>query len=138
MAYKLVGKQGDFTLRESDFPQLLRLGIFYGWEPEGTGAPDHIPRDEWNSREYLNCEGQYVHDTDARKLCRALKSSLRDIPEREFQNESQKCPELKIQGVRDKKREKSLLNLIKYFSGNDKRKIEEFIEYIQRGGFKIF
>ena len=138
MAYKLVGKQGDFILRESDFPQLLRLGIFYGWEPEGTDAPDHIPVEEWNSREYLNCEGQYVHDTDALKLCKALKNSLGDIPERDFKYESQKIPAVKIQGVRDKKKEKSLFNLIKYFSGNDKKKIREFIEYIQSGGFRIF
>jgi hypothetical protein len=137
MAYTLQGTQGDFVLRDSDFPQLLRLAIFYGWKPEGTQNPDHIEIDRWDRNEYLNREGQFVNKNDAFGLSNALEISLQDIPDFDCKDKNWKI-ELKSKsaGENNQKR-KSLHNLIKYFSGKDKHKIREFIDYANRDGFKI-
>jgi hypothetical protein len=138
MAYRLIGRQGRLILRESDFPQLLRLAIFYGWKPAGTEKPDHMESDSWDSTEYLSCEGQYVIDVDAKKLSKALLQSLRDIPDYDCKNEAFQSAHMSPLAGNRGKREKSLENLIRYFSGDDKMKIQEFIEYTAAGGFQIY
>jgi hypothetical protein len=112
MAYTLQGTQGDFVLRESDFPQLLRLAIFYGWKPEGTKNPEHIEIDKWDRNEYLNREGQFVKKTDAFSLSNALEQSLQDIPDYDCNDKNWQI-ELKSKSVAESnQKRKSLHNLI--------------------------
>jgi hypothetical protein len=137
MAYNLVGPHGNFMLRSSDFPQLLRLAIFYGWKPKGTRSPVGFTSDKWNSKEYLSSEGQLVSDEDALELSNALKKSLRDIPNHECHNENLNLDHYSLNIEALKTRKRSLENLLKYFSGDDKKKIKEFIAYAKCGGFNI-
>jgi hypothetical protein len=138
MAYSLVGRQGKLILRDSDFPQLLRLGIFYGWEPQGTEKPEEHTDGKWNSREYLSCDGQLVRDSDARKLSDALNLSLNDIPDYDCKDIPFTSSTLAARLNKKGDKEKSVNNLVRYFSGEDKKKIQEFVSYTAKGGFRIF
>jgi len=137
MAYTLIGKQGQLILRESDFPQLLRLARFYGWVPEGTERPEHMSRKDWNTKEYLCSEGQLVRDSDAAKLNKALCLSLHDIPDYDCKNSSFTSSILETSFNGDVRKKSSVTNLVRYFSGEDKKKIQEFVEYTGKGGFRI-
>jgi hypothetical protein len=138
MAYSLVGRQGKLILRDSDFPQLLRLGIFYGWEPEGTDKPEKHTDGKWNRREYLSHDGQLVRDNDALKLSDALNISLSDIPDYDCKDIPFTSSTLAARFNGKDGKEKSVNNLIRYFSGEDKKKIQEFVVYTAKGGFRIF
>jgi hypothetical protein len=137
MAYTLIGKQGKLTLRDSDFPQLLRLAKFYGWEPEGTVKPEEHGDKPWNSGEYLTCEGQRVRNPDAKRLARALKLSLSDIPDHAFKGAVSGSSSFEARFDGNSRKKKSVTNLIRYFSGEDKKKIREFVAYTAKGGFRI-
>jgi len=138
MGYTLIGKQGKLTLRDSDFPQLLRLAKFYGWEPEGTVKPEEYGDKPWNSREYLSCEGQRVRNHDAKKLARALKLSLHDIPDHALKGAVAGSSSFGARFDENSRKKRSVTNLIRYFSGEDKKKIREFVAYTAKGGFRIF
>ena len=112
--------------------------MFYGWEPGGTERPEkHVDR-IWNSREYLSHDGQLVRDEDALKLSGALTHSLNDIPDYDCKDIPYTNGSLAARFEGDSGKERSVNNLVRYFSGEDKKKIREFVIYTSNGGFRIF
>lgn len=75
----LISKSGvSFDLSGGWWWFYLTLAEKCGWKPKGTGKPDHLARkDKWSGG-YDSCDGQTVHDDDARALGAALEKALAD------------------------------------------------------------
>lgn len=106
--------------------KLLRLGLFYGWQPMGTRVPSmteiHGFHDEYWDGTYLTNDGQIVVAEDALSLAIALEKSLDDIPD--FNLEYYPLDLNKI-------------NPFEYFAGDGKNQLVDFIKFCKLGSFLI-
>jgi hypothetical protein len=79
MGMDLVSKSGaTFDLSGGWWWFYLTLAERYGWQPKGTGKPDHLKKNDKWSGGYDSCDGQMVDGDDARALGSALAKVLLD------------------------------------------------------------
>jgi len=85
----IYGSCGEFAMSLRDWLRMLALAQRYGWQPEGTAAPDEMAVEaelwegdpaEWDGS-YFPSYGQQVSDSDAKELATALEHALPDIPD---------------------------------------------------------
>ena len=133
----------------------LELARLYGWQPRGTRPPSihdfYKLNADWDGRYFTN-DGQTVKTEDAFLLAAALESSLKDIPDANFQIDWTSqfwldddlpdwlSPEEKA--MIDEVLEDGLLDIIgthplEYFAGDEKRHLIEFIRFCRLGSFEI-
>ena len=80
MGMDLINRAGVvFDLSASWWWFYRILAQEYGWEPKGTGRPDHLSETEEWSGLYDSCDGQIVHKDDAYALAAALTKALADL-----------------------------------------------------------
>lgn len=106
--------------------RVLRLGLFYGWQPMGTRAPSMMEihgyhAESWDGN-YLTNDGQIVLAEDALSLGSALERSLDDIPDFELVYQHGDL---------------SRINPFEYFAGEEKQRLAEFIKFCRLGSFLI-
>jgi len=79
MGMNLISKSGaSFDLSGGWWWFYRTLAEKCGWKPKGTGKPDHLGKmDKWTGG-YDSCDGQTVHDDDARALGAAPEKALAD------------------------------------------------------------
>jgi hypothetical protein len=73
----LISKSGPTLDMSSDWWLFYRmLAEKCGWNPKGTGKPDHLSeKDQWDGN-YDYSDGQIVYDDDAKALAQALDRAL--------------------------------------------------------------
>jgi hypothetical protein len=78
MGFDLTSESGaDFQVRSSYWTFLLYLAQEYGWEMEGTQAPDGVDQAEWDGG-YASNDGQVVSKKDASSFADALERAVVD------------------------------------------------------------
>jgi hypothetical protein len=165
MGMDLHGAGGDFRFNIFAWGQVLGLAQQYGWEPAGTemqpmelrnadGSVDHELTEhymalavDWDGNYFTN-DFQHVSDEDAATIADALERALDDIPDfdsgektKEFTpDEPPDNPVARALlegGLKPFVAPNDLLGPAEFFSGEDKQKIRDFIEYCRAGGFVI-
>lgn len=81
MTYDLENRAGEtFGFSQFFWPVLVELAKQYGWQPEGTQAPEYWAQeepDEWRGQ-YIGNLGQTVTASDANALADAIEAVLTD------------------------------------------------------------
>lgn len=136
------GSNFEFTM--SGWRNILFLGQQYSWHPAGTLEPEFghdrfVPI--WDGR-YDSTDGQEVTAQDARALADALEKSLDDIPDNPQPGQILEREGADLLGAMARDMEKVWLNMNQhsfgFFGGENKKKIEQLIEFCRRGAFFIF
>jgi hypothetical protein len=157
MSYELVNQSTEVcrTFSKQFWAKALELAILYGWQPKGTRAPAYFDSYEidadWHGM-YLTNDGQTVKAEDAFLLAAALEKSLQNIPDgnikidwnSEFRVEDD-LPEWLSPEERELMEEElqdSLLDImgvhpLKFFAGDEKRHLKDFIRFCRLGSFEI-
>ena len=72
MGFDLTNSKGqEFRFNYFDFPKVLTLAEYFGWEPMGT-----VLSDDWNGT-YVSNDWQHVLEEDAFNLANALKTAVK-------------------------------------------------------------
>ena len=122
MGFDLTNSKGqEFHFNKYNFPRVLTLAEYFGWEPMGT-----VLSDDWNGT-YVSNDWQHVLEEDAFNLAKALKTAVKALPDESFfsDREIEEGPS-RSDGDYD------IIFLIKYFSGKEwKNKILHFVSRLQ-------
>jgi hypothetical protein len=83
MGVDLSGRHGRLYMNQLSWSSCLGVAFAFGWEPEGTEAPDFgddcqltISAEEWDNMDYTSNSAQWVKDTDAQAMWAALLRAL--------------------------------------------------------------
>ena len=150
MGYDLTNSKGqEFRFDTTDFPKVLNLAEYFGWEPMGTilnivshklnfqnkddirdGTIQVIePHGNWG---YTTNYWQLVVQKDAFNLAKALKTAVKALTEESFFSDEE------IKEGFDGDGDCDIIFLIKYFSiKNGKEYLEDFIHFCMGGEFGI-
>lgn len=143
------------TFSRHFFTKALELGRLYGWQPMGTQAPSNFDfyklLTDWHGL-YLTNDGQTVVSGDASSLAAALESSLDDIPGDNLKFDwdpnqwveddlpewlTPEEREMLEDGLQEGMFEIAGLHPIRFFTGEEKRGLVEFIRFCRQGSFVI-
>ena len=140
----LYAKQGDMYLNNFGWSRILMLAHQFGWQPMGTEAPDwevlgadppiHVNYPDWDGT-YCGNEGQWVNDRDARNIASALERALEHIPDHDAIEDE--IGLIQDEPVNDHDTACNM-SAIECFSGQGKKKVQEFIAFCKMGGFSIW
>jgi hypothetical protein len=126
---------------------VLRLALDNGWKPRGTEPPpgfqpeleaDGLTTRPWDPQNYFARKGQRVTDEDAAALAAALEQAMPDVPGHDAVGH--KVVSLLDTSLAGRFR---VLNPYKkvhpfeYFSGENKARLQRFIDFCKAGGFRI-
>jgi hypothetical protein len=122
MGFDLTNSKGqEFRFNFVDFPKVLTLAKYFGWEPMGTALGDG-----WEDS-HLSNECQHLLEEDAFNLANALKTAVKTLPD-----------EKDIELVDPMFMDDGIIFLIKYFSGKKwKTNLEDFIHFCTGGDLTI-
>ena len=83
MGVDLSGRHGRLSMNLLSWHDCLGVAFAFGWEPEGTEAPDFgddcertISPEKWDDMDYTSSSAQWVKDTDAQAMSAALLRAL--------------------------------------------------------------
>ena len=157
MSYEFVNQSTEVcrTFSKQFWVKALELAGLYGWQPRGTRPPAGLDLNALNTEwlgTYLTNDGQVVRSEDAFLLAGALESSLRDISDAnppldwiaELRREDDMPEWLSPEEVvfMEEELQDGLLDVmgtppLEFFSGDEKRRLREFIRFCRLGSFEI-
>lgn len=141
-----TGAGGKFACGYLEWGMLIKFAYESGWRPLGTIEPpdwDHKRNPDgtparWFKNNYFSKFGQRVTDDDALAIAVALDNSLPDVPDHDAMLHKV-AAEIEGSGLARMRvlRPGVRMNSFEFFSGENKAKLRQFIEFCRAGGFAI-
>ncbi len=126
MIYEFTNQQGIKFISPPNFwIRVLQLAYFYDWKPKGTRCEEV----NWDKNYFTN-HSQKVELIDSLNIAESLKKSIHNIPDISLNNISSIFNDWRI-------KEGNHTDLIRFFSGKNKKLLHEFILFCSMGSFIV-
>jgi len=163
-AFDFSRPNSRFQLGLADWHFVVELAERNGWKPAGTVFPEtpaelelferisdpeereSAQKEDQLLRDYFSNSGQRVTEGDAEEMAAAIEQALGDIPDHDAIGTKDKRDALPhriagymrdmpgdqpMPGIRDR------ISVFEWFSGGEKQRLRDFIEFCRAGGFNI-
>jgi hypothetical protein len=141
MSFTLVRNYKSFEWSYREWAGLLVFAGAYDWLPSETRSPlDWEPLNKWKDAFYF-CDGHVVSQQDSRNFARALKKALPKIPGAEYKvSESEALDGFEVLTYLFVRNDLyvRLFDAECALSAVPRKRITDFIQFCQRGGFTIY
>jgi len=126
MIYEFTNQQGIKFISPPNFwIRVLQLAYFYDWKPKGT----RCEVENWDNNYFTN-HSQKVELIDSLNIAESLKKSTQHIPDISLDNISSIFYDWGLE-------EGNHSELIRFFSGKNKKLLGEFILFCSMGSFIV-
>ncbi len=129
MGVSMSGPGGDFYLNWRGWGLMVELATSHGWE-----LPPDVEREEGPDGQmgFWLDDLHRLTDAEAAALATALEQSLDDIPDHEVLRDKGFGAERGVPSHRIGE-----VSAVEWFSGDNKRMVQQFITFCKAGGFTI-